>query len=453
MFDALSQKFETTLNRLRNRGKLTEADLDTALDEIRTALLEADVNYKVVQEFCSKVKENSLGAQVLKSLSPAQTVIKAVHDQLIAVLGNSEPLNLRQAPPVVIMVVGLQGSGKTTSCGKLAKYIRDEQRRTPLLVPADIYRPAAIEQLTTLGKQLGIEVFASSTSEKPVDIARKAIAHAKNVSLDTVIIDTAGRLQIDEQLMQELDDIVAAIEPNEILLVADAMTGQEAMNVAKGFDERLDIDGIILTKLDGDARGGAALSIRSATGKPLKFIGIGEKSDALEVFHPDRLAGRILGMGDMMTLIEKAAKEVNIEDAKSLQKKIKKNDFTLQDFYNQLQTIKKMGSMGSLMKMIPGMGQAVRGIDEGLADRELKRVEAIIQSMTPAERDDYQLIDGSRRKRIARGSGTTVEEINKLLAQFTTMRKMMKKLSNGPGGMRGLAGMMGQMGAGGRPFR
>ena len=457
MFDSLTSKLESTFKRLRGRGKLTEADLDEALQEIRMALLEADVNFKVTKDFCENVKQKFAGTQVQKNLNPGQMVVKVVHDELIATLGEHAPLNVRFAPPVVIMLVGLQGSGKTTTCGKLARYLRDDLRRHPLLVPADVYRPAAIDQLKTVGAQLGIEVFPSSTDQNPVDIAQQAVAFAKQAGFDTVIIDTAGRLQIDAQLMQELANIVAKVEPHEILLVADAMTGQEAVNVAKGFDEQLDIDGLILTKLDGDARGGAALSIKAVTGKPIKFVGMGEKSEALEVFHPDRMAGRILGMGDMLGLIEKATKQVSVEDAKSLQKKLKKNEFTLEDFHGQLQSIKKMGSLGSLMKMLPGMGQVVKGVDEDMADREMKRVEAMILSMTPAERRDYTLIDGSRRKRIAKGSGTTVEEVNRLLQQFAGMRKVMKKLTNlGPAGLRGLGGMgglQGMMGGGKPPFR
>jgi signal recognition particle subunit SRP54 len=436
MFDSLSTKLDTVFKRLRGRGKLTEADIDEALQDIRMALLEADVNFKVAKEFCENIKQKALGMEVQKTLSPGQMVIKYVHDELIAALGTHSPLNLKFAPPVVVMLVGLQGAGKTTTCGKLGKFLRDELRRNPLMVSVDVYRPAAIEQLKTVGESLGIDVFSSSAEQNPVDIAQSALTAAKNSGFDTVLIDTAGRLQIDNQLMNELVDIIETIEPHEVLLVADAMTGQEAVNVAKGFDERLDIDGLILTKLDGDARGGAALSMKSVTGKPIKFIGIGEKSDALEPFHPDRLASRILGMGDVMTLIEKASKQVNVEDAKKLQKKLKKNEFTLEDFHSQLQSIKKMGSVSSLMQMLPGMGKVMRGVDEEVADKEMKRVEAIILSMTPTERRDHTLINGSRRKRIAQGSGTSVEEVNRLLQQFAGMRKIMKKLTNlGPGSL------------------
>ena len=452
MFDALTSKLEGAFNRLRSRGKLTEANIDEALKEIRTALLEADVNLQVVKTFCENVKQKSLGSSVMKSLSPGQMVIKHVHDEIINALGPHEPLNLKFSPPVVIMVVGLQGSGKTTTCGKLARYLRDDLHRRPLLVPADVYRPAAIEQLKTLGKSLEIEVFDSSTKQDPVDIASRAEEHARNCGFDTVILDTAGRLQIDDELMNELSEIVNKVEPHEILLVVDSMTGQEAVNVAKGFDDRLDLDGIILTKLDGDARGGAALSMRSATSKPIKFVGLGEKLDALDVFYPDRLASRILGMGDILSLIEKATKQVSLEDAKKLQKKIKKNEFSLEDFHSQLQTIKKMGSISSLAQMIPGMGKVTQGVDEEAADKEMKRMEAIILSMTRSERTEPDIINGSRRKRIAGGSGTTVEEVNAFLQQFEMMRKMMKKFNKmGPNALRGMGGFANMLRGGGRP--
>ena len=444
MFDSLSTKFESVFKRLGGRGKLNEADLDEALREIRMALLEADVNFQVAKTFCENIKQKALGMEVQKSLSPGQMVIKYVNEELVAAMGEHTPLNLKFAPPVVIMLVGLQGSGKTTTCGKLAKYLRDDLKRNPLLVSVDVYRPAAIEQLKTVGASLGIDVVQSAADQNPLDIAKRALTHARNSGFDVLIVDTAGRLQIDEELMNELVDIVEAIEPHEVLLVADAMTGQEAVNVAQGFDSRLDVDGMILTKLDGDARGGAALSMKSVTGKPIKFIGIGEKSDALEPFHPDRMASRILGMGDVLTLIEKATKQVSAEDAKKLQKKIKKNDFTLEDFHSQLQSIKKMGSVSSLMQMMPGMGKAMQGLDEGLAEKEMKRVEAMILSMTRSERRDHTLINGSRRKRIAQGSGTSVEEVNRLLQQFAGMRKIMKKLSGlgtgalGKSALRGL---------------
>lgn len=444
MFDSLTSRLESTFRRLSGRGTLGPAEIDEAMGEIRVALLEADVNFKVVKEFCERVRSKALGAELKKSLTPGQTVVKYVYEELVHAMGQHTPLGLRHAPPVILMLVGLQGSGKTTSCAKLARYLRDELKRRPLLVPADVYRPAAIEQLKTLGKALKIEVFDSSADQDPVDIAKRAVTHARAASFDTVILDTAGRLQIDEEMMNELIEIVETVEPHEILLVADAMTGQAALDVAKGFDSRLDIDGIVLTKLDGDARGGAALSMRSATEKPIKFVGVGEKTEALEPFHPDRMASRILGMGDMLTLIEKASKKVDLEQAEKLHTKLKKDEFTLEDFHSQLQTIKSMGSMTSLLQMVPGMGKMAQGINEETADREMKRVEAIILSMTPKERSDASIINGSRRKRIAGGSGTTVEEVNRLLKQFEDMRHMMKKLTKmGPKALRGLAGMKG----------
>ena len=445
MFDSLSEKLEKTLNTLRGRGKLNEQDIDSALGEIRMALLEADVNLGVVKDFCAGVKKKALGKDVVKSLSPGQMVIKYVHDELVGAMGEHEKVNFRFAPPIVIMLVGLQGTGKTTSCGKLAKHMRDDLKRRPLLVPADVYRPAAIEQLKTLGDSLDVEVYESSVEQSPVDIAQKSYDYAKASGFDTVILDTAGRLQIDEKLMNELAEIVEAIEPHEILLTCDAMTGQEAVNVAKGFDELLEVDGIILTKLDGDARGGAALSMRAVTGKPIKFVGVGEKLEALEPFYPDRLASRILGMGDMLSFIEKATKEVDLKEAEKLQKKLKKNQFTLEDFYAQLQTIKKMGSLGSLVQMIPGGNKLAGKVDSENMEQDLKRVEAIILSMTIDERQNSDILNGSRRKRIAAGSGTSVEEVNMLMNQFKQMRKVMKKFNKmGGKGMKGL-GNIGSM--------
>ncbi|MCC6220475.1 MAG: signal recognition particle protein [Deltaproteobacteria bacterium] len=443
MFDSLSQKLESTFKRLRSRGTLSEEDIDLALKDIRLALLEADVNYNVCKKFCENVKAKTLGRELKKSLSPGQAVIKYVHDELINAMGKYEPLRFNFAPPVIIMAVGLQGSGKTTSCGKLARYLRDDLKRRPMLVPADVYRPAAIEQLKTIGRTLGIEVFDASTQDKPVDIAKRASEYAAKAGFDTVILDTAGRLQIDAALMNELVEIIEQIEPHEILLVADAMTGQEAVNVAKGFDQCLDIDGIILTKLDGDARGGAALAMREVTGKPIKLIGVGEKLDALEPFRPDRMASRILGMGDVLTFIEKASKQIDFEESKRLQSKLKKNEFTMEDFYAQLQSIKKMGSVTSLLEMIPGMGKAAKGINEDLAEKEFKHIEAIILSMTQKERRDHSIINGSRRRRIADGSGTSVETVNKFLKQFAEMRKIMKKVTKmGPSALSGLSGML-----------
>lgn len=441
MFDTLQSKLEKTFRNLRGRGKLSEQDIEAALREIRMALLEADVNFKVVKDFCSSIADKSKGEEILKSLTPGQQVIKIVHDELVTILGGgAAELNLKGSPPIIIMLVGLQGSGKTTTASKLARLLKIDFKRKPLLVPADVYRPAAIEQLKTLGKNLDIEVFDSKSSDDPVDIAKNALTFANNHLFDTIIIDTAGRLQIDSELMNELSEISGAVEPHEILLVADAMTGQEAVNVAKGFDQQLDIDGLILTKLDGDARGGAALSMRQVTGKPIKFIGVGEKADGFEVFHPERMASRILGMGDVMTLIEKAVKEVNVEETADLQKKILKDQFSLEDFLLQLKMMKKMGNMGSLMGMIPGLGKIAKQINPDDLDNELKHIEAIVLSMTPEERRNHAIMNGSRRKRIALGSGRSVEDVNKLLKQFTEMKKMMKQVSKM--GMGGIMNML-----------
>lgn len=444
MFDSLQNKLESALRKIRGRSVLSKDDLDSTMKEVRMALLEADVNFKVAKDFCTKVSEKALGEEVLKSLSPDQQVIKIVHSELVAMMGDAAvELNLKVAPPAIIMLVGLQGSGKTTTASKLARLVRDTYKKKPLLVPADTYRPAAIDQLKALGKSLGIDVFESSADQDPVEIAKAGLEYATKRVFDVMILDTAGRLQIDQELMQELREISAAIQPHEILLVADCMTGQEAVNVAKGFDEALEIDGLVLTKLDGDARGGAALSMRAVTGKPIKFIGVGEKSDALEVFHPDRMASRILGMGDVLSLIEKATAQVSIEDSITLQKKLQKNEFSFEDFLGQLKMIKKMGSISSIMGMIPGFDKMAKQVNPEHAEREMKRIEAIILSMTPKERRNPQIIDGSRRRRISKGSGTSVEEINRLLKQFLEMKKMMGKLSK-----MGLGGMLGGKGLG-----
>jgi signal recognition particle subunit SRP54 len=444
MFSTLQNKLDGALKKIRGRGVLKAADIDAAMKEVRMALLEADVNFQVAKDFCARVAEKSQGEDVLKSLSPDQQVIKIVHDELVAMMkgaGGNE-LNTRVAPPLIIMMVGLQGSGKTTTSAKLGKLLKAEMKRNPLLVPADVYRPAAIEQLNTLGRQTGIQVFESTSDQDPVNIAKEAVKQAALRGFDTVIIDTAGRLQIDKELMNELREMREAVNPHEILLVADAMTGQEAVNVAKGFDEALEIDGLILTKLDGDARGGAALSMQAVTGKPIKFIGVGEKLDGLELFHPERMVSRILGMGDVMTLIEKASKEVSIEDTLRLQQKMKKNEFSLEDFLGQLRAMKKMGSISSIAGMIPGMGKIADKINPEDAEKELKKVEAIILSMTKQERDNQGILNGSRRKRIAKGSGTTVEDVNKLLKQFLEMKNMMNKMMKG-----GLGNMMKMFGA------
>jgi len=424
---------------------MTEENVKEALREVRLVLLEADVNFKVVKDFVEKVRERAVGTQVLQSLSPGQQVIKIVQEELVALMGGGEDnsLDLAAKPPVALMMVGLQGSGKTTTCGKLARLLKG-QRRRPLLVPADVYRPAAIEQLKTLGRQLSVETFDSRADQDPVDICREALRYAALNGFDTVILDTAGRLQIDEYLMNELVRIKEVAGPREILFVADAMTGQEAVNVASGFNERLDITGVVLTKLDGDAKGGAALSIRAVTGKPVKLVGLGEKLDALEVFYPDRLVSRILGMGDILTLVEKAQATFDATETERLQQKLKKSQFDLEDFKNQLQQIKKMGSLDSILGMIPGVGKAMKQMQGGQpSEKELKRIEAIIDSMTPGERANHQIINGSRRLRIAKGSGTTVQEVNQLLKRFTEAQKVMKQLQKlGPKGlMRGMKGM------------
>jgi signal recognition particle subunit SRP54 len=446
MFNSLQDKLEAVFKKIKGRGVLTSKDVELTMKEVRMALLEADVNFKVAKDFCDKVGALAVGEAVLKSLSPAQQIIKIVHDELVNMMGGaSTELSLNVAPPAIIMLVGLQGSGKTTTAGKLANYVKKELKRKPLLVPADVYRPAAIEQLKTLGTRLGIEVFPSLTTDDPVDIAQRALEFARQKVFDTVIIDTAGRLQIDQDLMKELQEISDKVEPHEILLVADGMTGQEAINVAQGFDQALDIDGLILTKMDGDARGGAALSMRAVTGKPIKFLGIGEKSEALEVFHPERLSSRILGMGDVMTLIEKATKEVSLEDTLSLQDKIKKNEFSLEDFLGQLRMVKRMGSISSLASMIPGLGKMAQQINPEDAEKEMKKVEAIILSMTKKERANPAILNASRRRRISLGSGTSVEDVNKLMKQFTEMKKMMHQLSK-----MGLGGMMNMLGGAGK---
>ena len=445
MFDSLQSRLESAFNKIRGRAALTEKDVSETLKEVRVALLEADVNFKVAKEFCQKVEEKAVGESVLKSLSPAQQVIKIVHEQLIEMMGGaSTELDLSVAPPAVIMLVGLQGSGKTTTAGKLARYIKNELRRSPLLVPADVYRAAAITQLKTLAAQAGVAVYDSKETDDPVAIATAAVIYAKNHGHDTVIIDTAGRLQIDTELMKELQEITDAVEPHEILLVADSMTGQAAVSVAESFDAALEIDGLILTKFDGDARGGAALSMRAVTGKPIKFIGVGEKLDGLEIFHPERIASRILGMGDVLSLIEKASKEINLEESLELQKKFKKNSFDLQDFLNQMKMVRRMGSISSLAGMIPGMDKIAKQIDPEAAEKEMKKVEAIILSMTAKERHSPDILNGSRRKRIAKGSGTRVEDVNTLLKQFMDMKKVMNQVSKM--GMGGLMNMMGGAG-------
>lgn len=458
MFETLSDKLESVFKKLRGQGVMTEDNIKEALREVRLALLEADVNFKVVKEFVENVRLKAVGTEVLHSLSPGQQVVKIVHDELIALMGGygSNDLDLAAKPPVAIMLVGLQGAGKTTTCGKLANWLRKQKRR-PFLVPADVYRPAAIEQLKTVGRQLALDVFDSSSDQDPVAICTAAMRHAELNGFDTVILDTAGRHQIDDFLMAELERIKAAVSPREILFVADAMTGQEAVNVASGFNERLGLTGAILTKLDGDAKGGAALSIKAVTGTPVKFVGLGEKLDALEVFHPDRLVSRILGMGDVLTLVEKAQAAFDLKEAEQLQRKLKKNQFDLEDFLNQMQQLKKLGSFESIMGMIPGMGKMMKQMQGAQpSEKEIKRIEAIIRSMTPAERANHSIINGSRRLRIAKGSGTTVQEVNLLLKRFSEAQKLMKQLQKlGPQKlMKGLGGLpgMGGIGKGIFPF-
>ncbi len=429
MFDSLSSKLESVFKKLRGRGVLKEDDVKEALREVRLALLEADVNFKVVKDFISKVQERAVGQEILGSLTPGQQVIKIVHEELVQLLGGTQAkLFLSPNPPTVVMLVGLQGSGKTTTAGKLARNFKKDGRRV-LLVPADTRRPAAIQQLKTLAKQVGVEAY-SSDKQDPVVICREAVKQAASSLFEVVILDTAGRLQIDEPLMEELRKIKAGVKPNEILFVADAMTGQEAVNIASKFNAEVGFDGVVLTKLDGDARGGAALSVRSVTGKPLKFVGMGEKLDALEPFHPDRMASRILGMGDVMSLIEKAQETVDQEEAAKLAKKLKKNSFDLEDFRNQLKQVKKMGGLQSIIGMIPGLGK-MKMPEDDQSEKELARVDAIISSMTSKERTDYTIINGSRRARIAKGSGTQVQDVNRLLKQFAEMRKMMKSMTGG----------------------
>ena len=428
MFDNLSERLDSVFKRLKGYGKLSEKNIQEGLREVRLALLEADVNYKVVKDFIARVKKRAVGQEVMESLTPAQQVVKIVHEELIALIGgHNQKLDLSGRQPAVILLVGLQGSGKTTTAAKLARWLRSKGRR-PYLVPADVYRPAAIEQLEILGKQLNVDVYPSESSSSPVEIARQAVAKAELAHLDTVILDTAGRLHIDETLMGELKEIKASVSPQEILLVADAMTGQDAVNIAKTFDQELSITGVVLTKLEGDARGGAALSIQAVTGKPIKLAGVGEKLDALELFHPERIANKILGMGDVLGLIEKAQETIDKKKALELQEKLKKDSFTLEDFRDQLRQIRKMGNLEQLLSMIPGISKMKHFKEMAPDDKELIQVEAIINSMTSVERRNYTIINASRRKRIAKGSGTAVQDVNRLLKNYATMNKMLKKM-------------------------
>ncbi|HEV8713353.1 MAG TPA: signal recognition particle protein [Candidatus Binatia bacterium] len=441
MFESLSEKLEAVFRRLRGHGKLTEKNIEEALREVRLALLEADVNFRVVKDFVDRIRGQALGQEVLASLSPEQQVIKIVNAELVTLLGGQySELNLSAPPPVVVMLVGLNGSGKTTTAGKLARYLRLELRRSPYLIPADTYRPAAIDQLRIVAEEVGAPVYPTpndGSAGDPVDIAKAGVEAARREGCDVAIIDTAGRLQIDEELMHELERMKAATHPHQILLVADAMTGQEAVNVASGFHARLELDGVILTKVEGDARGGAALSLRAVTGKPILFIGVGEKLDALEPFHPDRAASRILGMGDVLSLIEKAEKVYDQRQAEILEKKLRKNQFTLEDFAEQMRMLKKMGSITDLVALLPGGKKLVQGADMEAAEKEFKRIEAIISSMTKEERRKPEVLNGSRRRRIASGSGTSVVEVNRFLKQYLDAKKMMKKIAQFGGGKMG----------------
>ena len=429
-FEGLTEKLNATFKRLRGKGRLTENDVREAMREVRLALLEADVSYKVVKDFVAKITERAVGADVLESLTPAQQIIKIVNEELTALMGGANAkISFASSGPTVIMMVGLQGAGKTTNGAKLAGYLKNRMGKRPLLAACDVYRPAAITQLQVVGEQLGIPVFAEGQID-PVQIARDALAHAKDHGFDTVLLDTAGRLHIDEQLMDELKNIKSAVHPNEILLVVDAMTGQDAVNAASAFDDALGIDGVVLTKLDGDARGGAALSIRAATGKPIKFVGTGEKLDMIEPFHPDRMASRILGMGDMLSFIEKAQATYDEKQAAKLEEKLKKNSFTLQDYFDQLQQIRNMGDLSQLAGMMPGgLGKQLQGAT--IDDKALAHTEAIILSMTPQERENPQILAASRKRRIAAGCGLTVADVNRLLKQFEMMQQLTKQFSKG----------------------
>lgn len=473
MFESLSDRLSGVFRSFGSR-QLTEENVQAGLREVRLALLEADVNFRVVRDFVESVRGKCLGQAVLKGVSPAQQVVKIVHDELVALLGGeAAPLALEGQGPSVVMLVGLQGSGKTTSAAKIANLLRRNKRR-PYLVPADVYRPAAIDQLEVLARELGMPVYPSTRDMAPVDIAEKALAAAREADADVVLLDTAGRLHVDEPLMEELTAIKAAVRPREILFVADAMTGQDAVTVAEAFNERLGLTGVVLTKMDGDARGGAALSIRAVTGAPVKFVGVGEKLSEMEVFHPDRIAGRILGMGDVLTLVEKAQDAFDAGEAEALARKMRKASFDLEDFRTQMRRVKKLGSLESILKMIPGLGglsDKLAQANGALPEAELARVEAIINSMTPAERRDPDILNGSRRARIARGSGTSVAQVNQMVRQFSQMRKMMQGIMGGRGagrgmprmprglpggfpgmaGMPGLPGMPGMPGAGGGP--
>lgn len=442
MFENLSERLEKSFKLLKGQGRITEINVAETLKDVRKALLDADVNYKTAKKFTDKVKEKALGQNVLKAIQPGQMMVKIVHEELSQLMGGeAQEINIKHNPSI-LLIAGLQGSGKTTFTGKLAHFLKTKKSKKPLLVAADVYRPAAIEQLKVLGEQIAAEVYTEEGNKNPVKIAQSAIKQAKLQGNDSVIIDTAGRLAVDKEMMDEIAAIKKAVNPHEILFVVDAMTGQDAVNTAKEFNDRLNFDGVVLTKLDGDTRGGAALSIRSVVNKPIKFVGTGEKMEALDVFHPERMADRILGMGDIVSLVEKAQEQFDAEQARKLQKKIAKNQFGFDDFLAQIQQIKKMGNIKDLAAMIPGMGKALKNID--IDDDAFKGIEAMIHSMTPEERQNPILLNGSRRKRIAMGSGTKVPEVNRLIKQFDETRKMMKMMSGGKG--QALSKMMGMMG-------
>jgi len=429
MFENLSDRLEKSFKILKGEGRITEINIAETLKDVRRALLDADVNYKIAKSFTDKVKQKALGQDVLKSVKPGQMMVKIVHDELAELMGGQQKeINLKGSP-AIILIAGLQGSGKTTFTGKLSNFIKTKKGKHPLVVAGDVYRPAAIEQLKVIAEQVNVPVYTEEGNKNPVDIAKKAIAYAKQNGNDVVIIDTAGRLAVDEEMMNEISNIKKAVSPDEILFVVDSMTGQDAVNTAKEFNERLDFDGVVLTKLDGDTRGGAALSIREVVNKPIKFVGTGEKMNALDIFYPERMADRILGMGDIVSLVEKAQEQFDEEEAKKLQKKIAKNQFNFNDFLSQIQQIKKMGNLKDLAGMIPGVGKALKNVD--IDDDAFKSIEAIIKSMTPKERENPAILNGTRRKRIAMGSGTSIQEVNRLLKQFDETRKMMKMFSGG----------------------
>lgn len=428
MFDNLSDKLDRAFKVLKGQGKITEINVAETLKEVRKALLDADVNYKIAKDFTDKVKEKALGANVLTSISPGQLMIKIVNDELVALMGGEKTdINIK-GNPAIILIAGLQGSGKTTFSGKLANYLKSKGKQ-PMLVAADVYRPAAIDQLKILSEQIGVPAHTDYDSKDPVAIANAGIKKAKELNCNVVIVDTAGRLAVDEQMMDEISRVKSSIKPDEILFVVDSMTGQDAVNTAKAFNDRLDFDGVVLTKLDGDTRGGAAITIKAVVNKPIKFIGTGEKMEAIDIFYPDRMASRILGMGDVVSLVERAQEQFDQEEAEKLQKKIRKNQFDFADFLNQLQQIKKMGNLKDLMGMIPGVGKMMKDVD--ISDDAFKHIEAIIQSMTKEERENPDIINGNRKKRISKGSGRSIEEVNKLMKQFEDMKKMMKMFNNG----------------------